>query len=68
MKKIYFKPTTYTVVLNVSDKDLMYGDLANKSNPGQFGQGKEQDLLFDLDDDEELEWDLWEDTGDEDDY
>ena len=47
MKKIYFRPVTEIVKLNVSDAVLQEIDIVNNSTDvGDEGLGKENNLLF----------------------
>ncbi len=45
MKKLYVKPSTEKVVLNVGEQ-LAYGDLADPSNPYNYNEGKENVIIF----------------------
>ena len=51
MKKIYFRPVTEIVKLNVSDAVLQEIDIVNNSTDvGDEGLGKENNLIFEDDD------------------
>mgnify|MGYP007101856801 CR=1 FL=1 len=51
MKKIYFRPVTEIVKLNVSDAVLQAIDIVNNSTDvGDEGLGKENNLIFEDDD------------------
>lgn len=51
MKKIYFRPVTEIVKLNVSDVVLQEIDIVNNSTDvGDEGLGKENNLIFEDDD------------------
>jgi len=45
MKKLYVKPSTEKVVLNVGEQ-LAYGDLADPSNPYNYNEGKQNVIIF----------------------
>lgn len=48
MKKVYMKPATDIVVLNLGEQ-IAWGEGANASNTGTYTEGKEQDLVEDDD-------------------
>ena len=51
MKKIYKRPTTDLVVLNLGEA-IAWGGLANPSNTGTHNDGKETDTVWEETDDE----------------
>ncbi len=48
MKKVYMKPATDIVVLNLGEQ-IAWGERENASNTGTYTEGKEQDLVEDDD-------------------
>ncbi|GEM_PF-3310651 len=70
MKKAYLKPTTESVVLNLSEAITKWGDGANPSNTGTYTEGKENDTSWDyVEEEDELDskfaWSVWGDDEDE---
>lgn len=51
MKKIYKRPTTDYVVLNLGEA-IAWGDLANPSNYGHYNEGKDTDTVWEETDEE----------------
>ena len=73
MKKVYQKPTTDIVVLNLSEQIAKWGDGANPSNPHDSTEGKEGETSWDyIDEEDELDskfsWSVWGDDEEEEDY
>ncbi len=74
MKKVYLKPTTDIVVLNLSEK-ITWGDpeLVTASNDGAYTEGKENTGTNPTIDDEEdhlnakFTWSVWGDDEEEED-
>ena len=70
MKKIYMKPATEIIVLNLGEP-VAWGDLADASNSGNHNDGKEADTPWDYVDDEEQDskfsWSVWGDEDEEED-
>ena len=51
MKKIYKRPTTDLVVLNLGEQ-IAFGEDANPSNPGIYTEGKDTDTVWEETDEE----------------
>jgi hypothetical protein len=69
MKKVYERPTTDIVVLNLGEP-VAWGEGANASNTGQYTDGKENDTSWDyIEEEDELDskfaWSVWGDDEDE---
>ena len=51
MKKVYKRPTTDFVVLNLGEQ-IAYGEGANQSNDGKYTEGKGNDTVWEETDEE----------------
>lgn len=72
MKKVYQKPTTDIVVLNLGEQ-IAWGDMGNGSNTFDHNTGKEGETSWDyIDEEDELDskfsWSVWGDDEEEEDY
>ena len=72
MKKVYQRPTTDIVVLNLGER-IAWGELANPSNPYDHNEGKDGETSWDyVDEEDELDskfsWSVWGDDEEEEDY
>lgn len=72
MKKVYQKPTTDIVVLNLGEQ-IAWGELENGSNTYGHTTGKEGETSWDyIDEEDELDskfsWSVWGDDEEEEDY
>lgn len=70
MKKVYLKPTTDIVVLNLGEP-VAWGELADASNNGNHNDGKENETPWDYIEEDNLDskfnWSVWDDDEDEED-